>query len=105
MSGPQVNQPAFRALPLGTVSVTAGTTSQATQFQAGQVSRHARVWNSGGVTVFIEFGTTSGVTASATASYPLAAGASEILSAPHEYFATITAAGTSTVYATPGEGM
>lgn len=67
-----------------------------------------RVHNDGTATVWINFGR-SGVTASTTTSYPLGAGACEVVSVPAlggpTFVAAIAAGATGTVYFTPGYGL
>jgi hypothetical protein len=99
-----VNQPAFKPAPAGTVNIAAGTSTGNVQVQTGGEARHVRVFNSGAVIVFVEFGQ-SGVTASTSTSAPVAPGSVEIFSSPYPYAAAITASSTATVYFTPGEGI
>jgi hypothetical protein len=72
-----------------------------------------RVINTGTVTVFLGYGSTSAeaannavvVTSSQTA-FPLLPSTDEILTfVPNAYFTAITAAGTATIYITPGDGL
>lgn len=99
-----INQPAFHWADGSTVSLAAGTSTGNVEVQTGPLARHLRLYNSGTVTVFIKFGATSGVTAAVT-DYPLPGGAVEIVSAPAAWMAAITASGSATIYATPGEGL
>jgi hypothetical protein len=72
-----------------------------------------RIINSGTVTVFLGYGTTSSeaannavVVSSTGPAYPLLAGTDEILSfVPNAYFTGVTSSGTATVYITPGDGL
>jgi hypothetical protein len=72
-----------------------------------------RIINSGNVTVFLGYGTTSGdatnnatVVTSSGPAFPLLAGTDEILTfVPNAYFTGITSSGNATVYITPGDGM
>jgi len=72
-----------------------------------------RVINTGTVTVFLGYGSTASeatnnavvVTSSQTA-FPLLPSTDEILTfVPNAYFTAITAAGTATIYITPGDGL
>ena len=100
-----INQPAFRPGPAATVNIAAGVASANVQLQTGNLYRHVRLYNSGSVTVFVEPGNASGITASLATGMPVAAGATEIVSWPFQYLAAITASGSATLYCTPGEGM
>jgi hypothetical protein len=72
-----------------------------------------RIINSGTVTVFLGYGTTSSdssnnavVVTTTGLSFPLLAGTDEILTfVPNAYFTGITSTGTASVYITPGDGM
>ena len=72
-----------------------------------------RVINSGSVTVFLGYGTTSSdagnnaaVVSSSSAAFPLLPGTDEILTfVPNAYFTGITSTSNATVYVTPGDGM
>lgn len=61
------------------------------------------LYNSGAADAFIELGEGSAVTASATTSMPLKAGTSRLVSFS-PYVAAITAASTTTLWVTPGDG-
>ena len=72
-----------------------------------------RVINTGTITVFLGYGTTSAeatnnavvVTSSQTA-FPLLPSTDEILTfVPNAYFTAISASGTATIYITPGDGL
>ena len=72
-----------------------------------------RVINTGTITVFLGYGSTSAeatnnavvVTSSQTA-FPLLPSTDEILTfVPNAYFTAISAAGTATIYITPGDGL
>lgn len=64
-----------------------------------------RLYNAGGSTVFVNCGDSS-VTAATTTGMPLPAGAIEVIRVDNSqtYVAAITAAGTATLYCTPGYG-
>lgn len=92
-----------------TVSISVSASSQSVAVSVppnggGQV----RVANDGTATVWINFGKT-GVTASTTTSYPLPAGAVEVVTVPvvggPVYAAVIAAGSTGSVYFTPGDGF
>jgi hypothetical protein len=72
-----------------------------------------RVINTGTITVFLGYGSTSAeaannavvVTSSQTA-FPLLPSTDEILTfVPNAYFTGITSSGTATIYITPGDGL
>jgi hypothetical protein len=101
-----VNQPAFRPVPGGTVNLSVTDSSANLEVQAANTNRHVRIYNSGTVTVFVCPGADNTVEASTTADMPVAPGTIEIISCPHPYIAAIGAsAGPTTVYFTPGEGL
>jgi hypothetical protein len=97
------NVPAFA--PGGaTVNLTATAVTDIVQIQDGRNSRHIRIWNSGTVPVFVEFGDDA-VEADAAVSMPIAPGNTEVLTCPFEYVAAITESGSAKLYITPGEGL
>lgn len=105
------NPSAFRAQVGGTVNFTASNATSNTQLNPSGVSiaTEYRIFNSGAVTVFVEFGNSSGVAASASTSMPIPAGAVEFCRPPANagsdyYLAAITASSTAVVYVTAGEG-
>lgn len=71
--------------------------------------RSIRIMNDGTATVWIEFGKSSGAAASLTTSFPVAAGATEVMTAAIGdgpiYAAAIAAGATGKVYFTPGSGI
>jgi hypothetical protein len=85
-----------------TVSIAATTTTARAQFQASASSPNARIYNSATTPVFVACGDVA-ITASATASMPVAGGAVNIINCPQQYIAAISAT-TATVYVTPGTG-
>jgi len=94
-----------------TANVAAPTPVQCTSTTLG--GNQYRIINSGTVTVFLGYGTTSSeaannavVVSSTGPAYPLLAGTDEILSfVPNAYFTGVTSSGTATVYITPGDGL
>lgn len=105
-----VKQPAFRPNPAATTSLAVTSVTGNRQVQAASLTGHVRVFNTGTVTVFIEMSNSSGVAATVPngatpGSYPLAAGAVEVIACPLQYIAAITVSGTATLYFTPGEGL
>jgi hypothetical protein len=68
-------------------------------------SRSVRIWNSGAVPVFVEFGN-SAVEAAVATSMPIPAGAVEWheIGGAVTHVAGITSSGTATVYFTEGKG-
>lgn len=102
----------FRAVPAGTVNLSATTSSSRVQVLTNTIIQNTngthiiRVYNAGSVAVFIEFGNST-VTASTTADTPIAPGSVESFHVfPYEtHVAAITASGSATVYFSPGEGL
>jgi len=92
-------------------NVAAPTSIQCTSTTLG--GNQYRIINSGSVTVFLGYGTSSSdasnnavVITTTGLSFPLLAGTDEILSfVPNAYFTGITASGTANVYITPGDGL
>jgi hypothetical protein len=107
-----INQPAFRPVPGATVALACSTSSSNVQAQAGSpgaFSRHYRIYNSGSVPVFIEFGASNAVAAVApTPGTPggmaIGPGQAQVFAAVLDWVAGVTASGTATLYITPGEG-
>ena len=100
-----MSTPAFS--PMGsTVNLAATTTTGSVALSGfGAGGGNVRVYNSGAVVVFINFGG-SAVTAVLTTSMPLAPGATEVFAVGEGmYLAGITASGSATVYATIGHGV
>ena len=99
------------------ISVTNSASSPAQVPSVTLGGNQYRIINSGNVTVFLGYAQTSagatanaviptGSGANATFNLPLLAGTDEILSfAPNAYFSALTAAGTATIYITPGDGL
>lgn len=100
-----VNVPAFEPVPGGTVTLSVTASSGNKQWNAGNLSRHCRIYNpSTTVTVFVEFGD-SAVAATTTTSAPVGPGQTQVFASGQPYVAAIgSAAGPTTVYFTPGEG-
>ena len=105
---------AFTAMG-NTVTFTANTAAP-TPVQAASVSlggNQYRIINTGLVTVFLGYGTTSAlantnaaVVTSSGPSVPIIAGTDEILTfVPNAYFTGITSTGNAVVYVTPGDGL
>jgi hypothetical protein len=91
------------------VSSTTTTTSAIALTLPSPAPRNmvVRVFNGGTTPVFINFGTSSGVTATLTTSIPIAAAGVSAFVVPEgtTHVATIIAAGTASVYFTVGEGI
>lgn len=64
-----------------------------------------RLYNSGPQDAFVAFGTDTSTTAVLGSSYPVPAGSIEIITAPQGWMAMITQTSTTTIFATPGEGI
>lgn len=94
----------FSALSAGSVTVAATTASAATALAATNRSQ-VLVYNAGPSMVFVEFGL-SGKTAAVTTALPVPVGVIYVLSIDPTFthIATITGAGTATVYVTVGAG-
>jgi hypothetical protein len=94
-----------------TANVAAPTAVQCLSTTLG--GNQYRIINSGTVTVFLGYGTTSSdssnnavVVTTTGLSFPLLAGTDEILTfVPNAYFTGVTASGTAAVYITPGDGL
>lgn len=90
--------------PGGTKSIVVSSSSQSVSLAISGGPRQVRVMNDGTATVWIAFGV-SGVTASASADAPIAAGATEVFTIPDLgvtiYAAAIAAGATGTIYFTP----
>lgn len=102
----------FRPVPATTTNLSASSSSSRVEVMP-TATRNAtdniltvRVYNSGTVIVFIEFGDST-ITATTTTSMPIPPGWSEPFRIhPNQtYCAGITSSGTATVYFTVGEGM
>jgi hypothetical protein len=98
-----------------TVVFTAATTAP-TPVQAASTTlggNQYRIINPGSVTVFLGYGTTAteantnaAIVTTTGAALPLLPGTDEILTfVPNAYFTGITAAGSTSVYITPGDGL
>ena len=98
-----------------TVVFTAATTAPAA-VQAVSTTlggNQYRIINPGSVTVFLGYGTTAieantnaAIVTTTGAALPLLPGTDEILTfVPNAYFTGITAAGSTSVYITPGDGL
>jgi hypothetical protein len=103
-----------RAVTSSSASVALGTTARTSQ-TASPTPQGAptfpggfsvRVVNDGTVISFIEFGYGSAATAAVASSIPMLPGTAEIFSVGEgcTHISAITASGTATVYATPGQG-
>lgn len=100
-----MSTPAFS--PMGSTVNLAATTSTGNVALSGfgVGGGNVRLYNSGSVVVFVNFGGAA-VTAVLTTSMPLAPGASEVFAVGEgQYMAGITASGSATVYATIGQGV
>ena len=86
-----------------TVSLNVTSTTGRVQFQSGNNSRNARLYNSGAVAVFITCGDSS-VVATTAAGVPVAPGTVEVIGCTQPYVAAITTT-TATLYVTPGNGL
>jgi urease alpha subunit len=104
----------FRPTGAGTATISCGAASSATALpvsvasvdNAGVLSAQMEVQNAGTVAVFIEPGTTSGITAVVASGYPVLAGQSKVitLGISVTHIACISGSGTQTVYISVGRG-
>lgn len=95
-----------QSVALGTVGrsePTPGASSNSPTFAGGFT---LRIVNDGTVTIFFAIGYGTAATASATTSTPMLPGTTEVFTVAESatHISTICASGTSTVYATPGQG-
>lgn len=97
-----IDQAAFQ--PAHTVTLNVSSTTSSIAAQPARERRHARLYNGGTVTVFIEIGDSSVVASTATG-MPLPAGAVEIIGIGETNIAAVTASGSSVLYITPGQGV
>ena len=90
-----------------TVNISATVASANVALAAAGGTRNVRVYNDGSVAVFINFGTSNSVTASASTSIPVAPGSTQIFSVPGEqtHVAAVTGSSTGTIYFTSGYGV
>jgi len=94
-----------------TANVAAATPVQCLSTTLG--GNQYRVINTGTITVFLGYGTTSAeatnnavVVTSSQTSFPLLPSTDEILTfVPNAYFTAISSSGTATIYITPGDGL
>ncbi len=101
----------FRPTPASTVNLSVTSSSSrvqvltATSLADVSGSSVVRLYNAGSVVVFVAFGDST-VTATTTANMPIAPGSVEAfrVNPAQTHVAGITAAGTATLYATPGAG-
>ena len=97
----------FAPWPGATVKMTAAASSARVQFQAAGMGKPGavRVHNAGSVTAFLEFGGAA-VAATLAAGMPVPAGAVETFGAQGgTHLAGVTAAGSTELYVTPGDGV
>lgn len=101
---------AFGPRPASTVSLAVTNVTgnvQCNSFAAGQTTRkrNIRLLNAGSATVFVEIGVST-VTAAVATGMPILPNTSEVFDGTlGSHVAAITAAGTATLYATPGDGV
>lgn len=95
----------FGPIAAGTVNVTGAASSA--RVSLGAASKfQVRLYNSGSVTAFIEFGDST-VAAAVATGFPLPAGQVEVFTIPQSttHMAAITSTGTAVVYASLGMGV
>lgn len=100
-----------------TINVDAATSAPAGLQASGVRAEQYRIQNNGTVTAFVAFGDDASEAQSnaviptgggnnAKNSFPLPAGAIEVISGPIDcYWSAITASGTAEIYITPGKGI
>lgn len=92
-----------------TVLINVSSSSQAVKVSDNPGPRQVRIMNDGTATIWVAFGNSSAVSSSTTANLPIAAGATEVLTAAIGdgplYAAAIAAGATGKVYFTPGSGI
>jgi hypothetical protein len=104
----------FRPTGAGSSTIACGTASTATALpvsvasvdNAGVLNAQLEVQNEGTVTVYIEPGTTSGITAAVASGYPVMQGQSKAITVGISvtHIACISKSGTQTVYISVGRG-
>lgn len=100
----------FLPTPGSTVNINVSSSSQAVQLYNAPGPVSVRIENDGTATVWVEFGNSS-VSASLTTSFPVPAGAVEVLRGENNsdrsplYVAAIAAGSTGKIYFTPGRGI
>lgn len=89
-----------------TVNLSAGTSTGNVALTGVGTGGTVRLLNTGTVYAFVNFGTSSSVTATLAAGIPLAPGVPEAFTLPQgiTHMAAITASSTASVYATTGQG-
>jgi len=92
------------------LSVTTTSASVALGMSQGPVRLQVRIYNAGGSTAFVRFGSSAGTVTAVTTDMPVPAGAIEVFTVFNTDGYTITAAaitsaGTATLYFTAGTGM
>lgn len=90
-----------------TVNINVASSSANVQVSDRPGSQQVRIMNDGTATVWIRFGTDNSVAATTASGVPVAAGATEVLTAPMGpvWVAAIAAGATGKVYFTPGGGI
>jgi len=90
-------------------TITVGTSSAATALNGSTNNMRLAVelQNAGSAVVFVEFGYSSGVTATVAASYPILPGQSKLVTIPAgtTHVATISGTASQTLYVTVGMGI
>jgi hypothetical protein len=86
------------------VTIATGNVALGTLSSPGGAT--VRIHNAGSATAFIEFGPSSAIVAALATSMPVPAGLVEAftINPGITHMAAITASGTATIYATPGQG-
>jgi hypothetical protein len=105
-----VADPPFVPAPAGCKTISVTNASAATQLASSLLTGTAyqvMVYNASAVDIYVEFGTSSGVTAAVATGYPVGPGMKEPVTVPSNttHIATIASvAGPSTLYACVGVG-
>lgn len=96
-----------QGVALGTAAPTNESTPTGTGAGTFPSGFAVRVANAGSETAFIAFGQGSAATATVAASTPILGGVTQVFEVPAAvtHISAITASGTTTIYATPGQGL
>jgi hypothetical protein len=100
----------FRPGATTSLAATSASGSVTLPLAQGPGLTQIRVWNSGGSTVFVRFGSSAATVTAVTTDMPIPAGAVEVFTIGCNdgytcVAAGITAAGTATLYFTVGQGV
>ena len=103
-----MDRPFHPGNPSTTISVTGSPTATALTGGGAPTRQTVELQNAGSLWVFVDFGTSSGVTTAVATGYPVGPGQSKLVTIPAGYthIAAIgSAAGPTTLYVTVGMGI